>query len=311
MAVEIFSESSAKPLVKHDGRYKVVLITPGQGSSALYLEDDVRAVPAAQIWPKGAHSYVDHPTKDNPTRSAKNLIGVLDEDAHWSEEDGGIISYLKPMKHWEAFVEEVAPYTGLSIYAAGTSAEELIDGKPTKVFKEFIPDIRNTVDLVSYAGRGGHFAESLLESALELSSLPESSAGNQKEGLENMPTLEEKVSDLIEKVTLALSELAEARTALVAAQAEATGSVADAAKAVEAAHAVESAEIPDSVKASLLEEVKGGNYEVEHRIEEVKALREEILAEVKAEPLVESAPLVGGYSRPIPPVATIRTVKGW
>lgn len=292
MAVEILCESSPQPLIKEGDGFKIVLITPGQGTSGYYTEELLKTQPVGTIWPKGAHSYVDHPTKDSPGRTPLKLIGVLSEDAHWSDEDNGVISHLVPLPSRRQFVEEVAAYTGLSVYVAGESRQESIGGEEVKMVTSFIPDIRNTVDLVSYAGRGGHFAESLLEEALSIDPQSEISAGNSKEGNEKM-TLEEQVASLILEVRNLIAENQRLREERDAGKSEAQEADADASKAVDATIAVNEAEITESMKAELIGEIKAGHYEVEPRIEAYVKLREEILAEAKAEqeekePLVES-----------------------
>lgn len=153
-------ESSATLTNVGARRWKAVLITPGQGSSGLYSEEMLKQYgPAA--FPKGSHSYVDHPG-EGEQRSPKNLFGVLAETAHY-EENVGLVAELDIMPHWADFAEAVAPYVGLSIFAAGT-ASKAEDG--TVVIESLEHNITNSIDLVSYAGRGGSLAERLYESAI-------------------------------------------------------------------------------------------------------------------------------------------------
>ena len=156
------TEGAVAPTKTSTGSWKAVLITPGKGSSGIYSESMLReSGPAA--FPKGTHSYIDHPTSDGEIRSPKNLMGVLTENAHY--EDGiGLVAELSVMPHWKAFVEAVAPHTGLSIYAMGEGARNE-DGDI--VVESLIPHPQVSVDLVSYAGRpGSGLAEKLYESAL-------------------------------------------------------------------------------------------------------------------------------------------------
>lgn len=263
-----------------DGTYNVVLITPGRGTSGLYTESVLReSGPAA--FPAGTHSYVDHPTEAHPGRSPEKLLGIYVETAHY--EDGvGLVSRFKPMKHYREFVEEVAPYTGLSIYAQGDGLEEDIDGDSVFVVSELLPNIQNTVDLVSYAGRGGHFAESLLESALEIS---QDSPGFIERGNENM-ALEDEVRNLLPEVRAAISELVTAREALAAAQTEVASAKADTdsvvEQALEATDAVNAAELPEKIKESLYSEIKAGNYNVKPAIESAIAIRDALEEDAKA-----------------------------
>jgi hypothetical protein len=285
MSKTLLHESSPNGLVKNaDGTYRVVLITPGLGSTGEYTEEVLRAY-CAETWPAGSHSYVDHPTPNNPGRSPKNQIGVLAEDAHY--EDGvGVVSKLKVFKHWQDFVAEVAPSNGLSIYARGEGKKEMREGREVTVVESFIPDVQNTVDLVSYAGRGGHFAESaeaLYEAAIEQSTQSESSAGTEKKDNEDMATIDE-VKALLEALTATVAGLVAEQVAARESAATKDAEVVDSAKAVkdaiEATRAVEAAEVSKSVKDNLIKSIEAGNYDVTAQLEEAKTLREEILAEV-------------------------------
>jgi hypothetical protein len=159
--VQLFTESNSAP-VKVGNRWRAVLITPGKGSSGIYTEKTLReSGPIA--FPKGTHSYVDHPSHEGEVRSPKNLIGVLATDALY-EEGVGLTAEIEVMPHWREFVEAVAPHTGLSIYAMG-------DGKYNDdgevVVESLIPHVQNSVDLVSYAGRpGSQMADKLYEAAI-------------------------------------------------------------------------------------------------------------------------------------------------
>jgi hypothetical protein len=158
---QLFTESNSAP-VKVGNSWRAVLITPGKGSSGIYTEETLRkSGPTA--FPKGTHSYVDHPSHEGEVRSPKNLIGVLATDARY-EEGVGLVAELDVMPHWKEFVEAVAPHTGLSIYAMG-------DGKYNDdgdvVVEELIPHTQNSVDLVSYAGRpGSQLVDKLYEAAI-------------------------------------------------------------------------------------------------------------------------------------------------
>ena len=156
----LFSESASAP-VKSGDRWEAILITPGVGSSGFYSEDVLREFgPAA--FPKGTHSYVDHPKEDGEVRSPKNLMGVLAEDARF-EPGVGLVAQIEVMPHWVEFVEAVAPHTGLSIYAMG---EGRYDGDEL-VVESLIPHVQNSVDLVSYPGRpGSKLADKLYEAAV-------------------------------------------------------------------------------------------------------------------------------------------------
>jgi hypothetical protein len=310
MTQKLLNESHAGGLKPNgDGTYNVVLISPGNGTSGFYSESMLRES-GPQAFPAGTHSYVDHPTEAAPGRSVEKLLGIYTEAAHY-EEGTGLVSRFKPMKHYKDFVEEVAPYTGLSIYAEGEGLEEEVDGQKVFMVERLLPNIQNTVDLVSYAGRGGHFAESLLESALDIS---DESRQSIKEGNENM-ALEDEVKSLISVVQSAISELTTARESLVTHEAEVDASKVDASSAVESAvaatRAVNDAELPEKIKESLHSAIAAGDYNVQPAIESALAIREEVLAEAQAaasriDPLSENYRLGAPAANNEP-----TTVKGW
>jgi hypothetical protein len=188
-----FNESTTAP-VKAGNNWRAVLITPGQGSSGFYSESMLREF-GPTAFPKGTHSYVDHPKDESDGRSPKNLMAVLAEDAHY--EDGvGLVAELAVMEHWKEFVEAVAPHTGLSIWASGEGAR---DDEGTLVVESLVPNTQNSVDLVSYAGRAGSgLAEKLYESAIRMqfssegteTPMVEEAVTNKEEGIPVM-TIEE------------------------------------------------------------------------------------------------------------------------
>lgn len=160
---QLLQESGSAP-VKSGNLWRAVLITPGKGSSGIYTEDMLKEY-GPQAFKKGTHSYVDHPRSAEDIRSPKNIIGVLAEDASY-EEGVGLVGEINIMPHWKEFVEAVAPYTGLSIYAMG-EGEYNDDGEI--VVENLVPHVQNSVDLVSYAGReGSKLADKLYEAAVSM-----------------------------------------------------------------------------------------------------------------------------------------------
>jgi hypothetical protein len=188
MSVKTFKESSSAP-TRVGNTWRAVLITPGKGASGIYSESVLREYgPIA--FPKGTHSYVDHPSEEGEVRSPKNLIGVLAEDAKY-EKGVGVVAKIQVMPHWKEFVEAVAPHTGLSIYAMGEGSQN-DDGDI--VVESLVPNVQNSVDLVSYAGRpGSKLAEKLYESAIAVE------AGHLKKKVRKKKMYEADPGELAEK----------------------------------------------------------------------------------------------------------------
>ena len=307
MAIQQLVESSGRFLeTRADGAIKIVLITPGQGTSAYYTESVLREHgPAA--FPKGTHSYPKHEKAQD--RNPLNMIGAFVEDAYF-EEGIGLVNWLMPRDSMRGNIEEIAPYVGFSINASGDTEMLEQDGQLTKVATTIIPSVTNTVDLVSYAGRGGHFAlaESLVEQALA-DSQTESSAESHKKD-ENM-ALEDEVRNLVTAISPLLDEFRGIKETLTQRTDEVAESKVEAANAVDAAVKVEKSEIPESVKESLREGIKAGNYDVDDQIafyeKLAKEIRESAIEEAKSS--LQESYVFGTVSSS--GAASDATVKGW
>lgn len=278
MSVQLHEASSK--LAKNGHYWDATLISPGKGSSGIYAESMLREY-GPTAFPKGTHSYVDHPRDENDTRSPKNLIGVLAEDARYVE-GRGLVAKLEVMPHFAEFVEAVAPHTGLSIYAIG-DGQQTDDGY---MVESLLPDIFNTVDLVSYAGRGGELAEKLLESAVQTSvekltdDGPAPADGRKPQSEEYHMDIE----DLAKKVDT-LQESLKALTDVVIPLAESL-------KPVEPTEETDFAAVAEAaIKAGLPEESRAVVYEsarngadADEAIAKQKALVESIIKSVSTEP---------------------------
>ena len=273
------TESAVAPIKTESGNWRAVLITPGKGSSGVYTEAMLKeSGPVA--FPKGTHSYIDHPVQEGEVRSPKNLMGVLAEDAHY--EDGvGLVAELQVMPHWKEFVEAVAPHTGLSIYAMGegnyNEAGEL-------VVESLAPHTQNSVDLVSYAGRpGSGLAEKLYESAI--AAFVENGAATAETETENMegtPDMEE-LKAMVEELNAKFAALAETLTTPAEEPAEEVEAVDPVEVAAEVAEAVAEAALPAASRKAVYEAMKAGKP-----VEDAIVAQKELIESLKAT-LVESA----------------------
>lgn len=274
------TESAVAPIKTESGNWRAVLITPGKGSSGVYTEAMLKeSGPVA--FPKGTHSYIDHPVAEGEIRSPKNLMGVLAEDAHY--EDGvGLVAELQVMPHWKEFVEAVAPHTGLSIYAMGEGNYNA-DGE--LVVESLAPHTQNSVDLVSYAGRpGSGLAEKLYESAI--AAFVENGAATAETETENMegtPDMEE-LKAMVEELNAKFAALAETLTTPAEEPAEEVEAVDPVEVAAEVAEAVAEAALPAASRKAVYEAMKAGKP-----VEEAIVAQKELIESLKAT-LVESAP---------------------
>lgn len=276
----LFTESAIAPIKTEGGNWRAVLITPGKGSSGIYTEGMLKEHgPVA--FPKGTHSYIDHPVKEGEVRSPKNLMGVLAEDAHY-EEGVGLVAELQVMPHWKEFVEAVAPHTGLSIYAMGDGS---YNDEGDLVVESLTPHTQNSVDLVSYAGRpGSGLAEKLYESAI--AAFVENGAATaetETETMEGNPDMEEIMAKL-EEMDAKFAALAETLTTPAEEPAEEVEAVDPVEVAAEVAEAVAEAALPAASRKAVYEAMKAGKT-----VEDAIVAQKELIESLKAT-LVESAP---------------------
>jgi hypothetical protein len=289
---ELFTESAVAP-VKQGENWRAVLITPGKGSSGIYTESMLQEYgPVA--FPKGTHSYIDHPVSEGEVRSPKNLMGVLANDAHY-EEGVGVVAEIQVMPHWKEFVEAVAPHTGLSIYAMG---EGSINEEGDVVVESLIPNMQNSVDLVSYAGRpGSGLAEKLYESAI--AAFVENGAATaetETEIMEGNPDMEE-IMEKLEELNVKFTALAEALRTPDEEPAEEVEAVDPNEVAAEVAEAVAEAALPAASRKAVYEAMKAGKT-----VEDAIVAQKELIESLKAT-LVESATPV------VEETANVKTVE--
>lgn len=242
MTIEL-RESVAVAPVRKGARWKVIVATPGQGSSGFYSEELLRR-DAHKIVPAGGQSFINHDISRNP----KDLIGFFPEGSYWSDEDSAVVGDLEVFKHWQDFVAEIAPHVGMSLFASGECDE---DGNITEIFE----DRMNGCDLVARPGLEGSGFSELYESARAGSDKPSVRAAGD-ELLEVL--MDEKLDKLIELMSSLVAE--KESKAQESAQVEAdTAAVNTAVEAFKAAvKAVDGADLLASQKEAILEAASAG-----------------------------------------------------
>jgi polyhydroxyalkanoate synthesis regulator phasin len=155
---------------KSDGSYKIQVITPGQGASGYYSAEVLEAAAKAKVWGKGTKVFFDHPTatedEERPARSVKDLAAVLTEDATW--DGSALVARIKPTGGLGKTVLENDTFrqaVGVSVRASAEGDVGEVAGKQCWIVSEIFPGTFNSVDLVTYAGRGGMILESAREEA--------------------------------------------------------------------------------------------------------------------------------------------------
>ena len=302
----LFIESQNLGVVEQssDGTYPVTILTPGLGASAYYSESVV-AKYAPTAFPKNTHVYLTHQRGEGGEPDTSRLLGSLIEDTVIRESDGAAINRFKPIRKHAEFVEDVHKLVGLSIAARGDSHMGMIEGKQVRIADSIDYHIANTVDLVSYPGRtGSGFVESAFAQRKDVHPEP-SAAGEMKEG-NKMAITDEQFLELSTAVTK-LATLVE--SAAPAAPVVDEGAKLDIKSAVAATRLVEAAEVSDGLKATLIEGIENGKYDVQTAIDAETALRESIKTEVEAS-FRESGHVIGATGSAGAGTGT-PTVIGW
>ena len=276
MTEKILRESVTEAPIKTGKRWRVIVARPGQGSSGNYSEELFRR-DAHKIIAPGGQAFINHDDSRNP----KDMLGVYPEGSFWSEEDKAVVSELSVFSHWEAFVDEVGPHCGISLYALGEQDDQ---GNVTA----FIEDRLNGADLVARPGLvGSGLAEKLYESAIAGSGKTTTTAVEERE--RNQMELE-KVVEAVEALTAQVADLVadkkKAEAAEAQTEADATA-VAEALASFKAAvKAVDEADLLEVQRESILAAAERGD-DVAPLIEAAKAVKE---AAIEAVRVSESAP---------------------
>lgn len=243
MTTTLLSESTAVATKAGNGRWRSVLITPGQGSSGYYSEDVLREY-GPKVLRKGAKSFVTHNRMENGEPDPFAMWGFLAEDSYY-EEGVGLVGTIEVLPSWRERVEEVAPHVALSVYICGELDE---NGNVSSL----VEDVQNGVDLVAYPGRpGSALVEQMIESAIADSDKPGVTSAQEERKLE----MEKDVEERFDALETLLTSLVAKETA---SQAEAVQAEADekaVRAAVEAYHAsitaIDAADLPEKVVESL------------------------------------------------------------
>jgi hypothetical protein len=150
------------------GRLLVEIISEGIGSSGAYPRKVLENAVTERVWPQGTKVFIDHPTESEtyarPARTVKDLVGRTTRDAY-IDESGRIVTEVKIFKPFRPLLTDAdfIQSVGMSIRAAAEVRPGEYEGKKTTVVTRLIPDVMNTIDVVTWAGRGGRVI-SLLES---------------------------------------------------------------------------------------------------------------------------------------------------
>lgn len=247
-----------------DGKYRIRIIMPGQGSSGIYTAENLAE--SAPLFKAGTEMFIDHPTEteewERPERSIRDYAGVFLEDATVGE-DGALYTVCKVFSGVNELIRDKWEHIGVSINAwcADPISENGI-----------VPPIAGvrSVDFVTTPGAGGAIVD-LLESNRNDNYVKE--AGMDKE-------IESKFDELKAALIEALSSKLEAAMATIQeAKAEEPTEEAsvDVDSVLEAGRKIAESGLPEAAIVRVREAVKAG-ADVDSALESERAYLKEAVA---------------------------------
>lgn len=247
-----------------DGKYRIRIIVPGQGSSGIYTAENLAE--SAPLFKAGTEMFIDHPTEseewERPERSIRDYAGVFLEDATVGE-DGALYTVCKVFSGVNELIKDKWEHIGVSINAwcADPISENGI-----------VPPIAGvrSVDFVTTPGAGGAIVD-LLESNRNDNYVKE--AGMDKE-------IESKFDELKASLIEALNSKLEAAMATIQeAKAEEPTEEAsvDVDSVLEAGRKIAESGLPEAAIVRVREAVKAG-ADVDSALESERAYLKEAVA---------------------------------
>ena len=250
-----------------DGKYRIRIIVPGQGSSGIYTAENLAE--SAPLFKAGTEMFIDHPTEteewERPERSIRDYAGVFLEDATVGE-DGALYTVCKVFSGVNELIKDKWEHIGVSINAwcADPISEDGI-----------VPPIAGvrSVDFVTTPGAGGAIVD-LLESNRNDNYVKE--AGMDKEIESKFDELKGEIASLIEapssKLEAAVATIQEAKAEEPTEEASV-----DVDSVLEAGRKIAESGLPEAAIVRVREAVKAG-ADVDSALESERAYLKEAVA---------------------------------
>lgn len=247
-----------------DGKYRIRIIMPGQGSSGIYTAENLAE--SAPLFKAGTEMFIDHPTEteewERPERSIRDYAGVFLEDATVGE-DGALYTVCKVFSGVNELIKDKWEHIGVSINAwcADPISENGV-----------VPPIAGvrSVDFVTTPGAGGAIID-LLESNRNDNYVKE--AGMDKE-------IESKFDELKASLIEAIGSKLEAAMATIQ-EAKAEEPIEEASvdvdSVLEAGRKIAESGLPEAAIVRVREAVKAG-ANVDFALESERAYLKEAVA---------------------------------
>lgn len=250
-----------------DGKYRIRIIMPGQGSSGIYTAENLAE--SAPLFKAGTEMFIDHPTEteewERPERSIRDYAGIFLEDATVGE-DGALYTVCKVFSGVNELIKDKWEHIGVSINAwcANPISENGI-----------VPPIAGvrSVDFVTTPGAGGAVID-LLESNRNDNYVKE--AGMDKEIESKFDELKGEIASAIEalgsKLEAAMATIQEAKAEEPTEEASV-----DVDSVLEAGRKIAESGLPEAAIVRVREAVKAG-ADVDSALESERAYLKEAVA---------------------------------
>lgn len=260
-----------------EGKYRIRIIVPGQGSSGIYTAENLAE--SAPLFKAGTEMFIDHPTEseewERPERSIRDYAGVFLEDATVGE-DGALYTICKVFSGVNEIIRDKWEHIGVSINA--WCNEPIAETGVVPVFAGV-----RSVDFVTAPGAGGAVID-LLESNRNNSITKE--AGMDKEIESKFSDLETKFATLIEALGSKLDSVVTSIQESKEEEKVEEASV-DVDAAIEAGKKIAESGLPEAAVARVREAVKRG-ADVDSALDAERAYLKEAVA-ATATPVVEES----------------------
>lgn len=250
-----------------EGKYRIRIIVPGQGSSGIYTAENLAE--SAHLFKAGTEMFIDHPTEseewERPERSIRDYAGVFLEDATVGA-DGALYTICKVFSGVNEIIRDKWEHIGVSINA--WCNEPIAETGVVPVFAGV-----RSVDFVTAPGAGGAVID-LLESNRNNSITKEADVDKEIES--KFSDLETKFATLIEALGSKLDSVVTSIQESKEDEKVEEASV-DVDAAIEAGKKIAESGLPKAAVARVREAVKKG-ADVDSAIEAERAYLKEAVA---------------------------------
>lgn len=264
-----------------EGKYRIRIIVPGQGSSGIYTAENLAE--SAPLFKAGTEMFIDHPTEteewERPERSIRDYAGVFLEDATVGE-DGALYTVCKVFSGVNDLIRDKWEHIGVSINA--WCNEPIAETGVVPVFAGV-----RSVDFVTAPGAGGGIVD-LLESRRNNNLTKEE--GMDKEIESAFSELRTEFASLIEalgsKLDSVVASITEAKAEEVEEKVEESAPV-DVDSMIDAGEKIAESGLPEAAIARVREAIKNG-VDVDSALEAERSYLKEAAAST-ATPVVDES----------------------